>query len=262
MIVLPPGQFVQGSPAATPDVQPFETPQRSVTIAHAFAASQHEVTVGEFAEFVKAARRELSGCTAYDGDWTLNAAVSWKNAVEGQTALHPVSCVSWQDARAYADWLSERTGQTYRLPSASEWEYAARAGVAAARPWTESPAACAEANVADQTALQRYPGWTTHACVDTYVQSAPVGSFAANAFGLHDMLGNVFEWVEDCWHDDYRGAPVDGSARIDSECSQREARGGSWFTTPAYVRLAYRNRFDASYRATSVGFRVVRETGT
>jgi formylglycine-generating enzyme required for sulfatase activity len=98
--------------------------------------------------------------------------------------------------------------------------------------------------------------------MDTYVQSAPVGSFAANAFGLHDMLGNVFEWVEDCWYDDYRGAPVDGSARTGDECKQHEARGGSWFTTPAYVRVSYRNRFDADYRATSVGFRVVRETGT
>jgi formylglycine-generating enzyme required for sulfatase activity len=262
MIVLPPGQFVQGSGTDASETEPFETPQHSVTIAHAFAASQHEVTVGEFAEFVKAAPRELSGCSAYDGAWTLNAQVSWKNAVEGQTALHPVSCVSWEDARAYADWLSQRTHQKYRLPSASEWEYAARAGVPAARPWADAATACAEANVADQTALQRYPGWSAYPCMDTYVQTAPVGSFAANAFGLHDMLGNVFEWVEDCWYDDYRGAPVDGSARSGGECTQRETRGGSWFTTPAYVRVSYRNRFEPNYRATSVGFRVVRETDT
>ena len=114
--------------------------------------------------------------------------------------------------------------------------------------------------MADQTALQRFPGWTTHACMDTYVQSAPVGSFAANAFGLHDTLGNVFEWVADCWHDDYTGAPDDGSARVDGDCSQHETRGGSWFTAPDFVRVSYRNRFAADYRSTSVGFRVVRRT--
>jgi formylglycine-generating enzyme required for sulfatase activity len=96
--------------------------------------------------------------------------------------------------------------------------------------------------------------------MDTYVQSAPVGSFAANAFGLHDTLGNVFEWVADCWHDDYRGAPDDGSARVDGDCSQHETRGGSWFTAPDFVRVSYRNRFVTDYRSTSVGFRVVRRT--
>jgi formylglycine-generating enzyme required for sulfatase activity len=96
--------------------------------------------------------------------------------------------------------------------------------------------------------------------MDTYVQSAPVGSFAANAFGLHDTLGNVFEWVGDCWHDDYTGTPDDGSARVDGDCSQRELRGGSWFTAPAFVRVSYRNRFAADYRSTSVGFRLVRGT--
>jgi formylglycine-generating enzyme required for sulfatase activity len=96
--------------------------------------------------------------------------------------------------------------------------------------------------------------------MDTYVQSAPVGSFAANAFGLHDTLGNVFEWVADCWHDDYSGMPDDGSARVDGDCSQHETRGGSWFTAPDFVRVSYRNRFATDYRSTSVGFRVVRRT--
>jgi formylglycine-generating enzyme required for sulfatase activity len=113
--------------------------------------------------------------------------------------------------------------------------------------------------VADETAQRRYPGWTTHPCTDTYVQAAPVGSFAANAFGLYDTLGNAFEWVADCWHDDYVGAPADASARRDGDCSQHELRGGSWFTAPAFVRVSYRNRFPANYRSTSVGFRVVRE---
>jgi formylglycine-generating enzyme required for sulfatase activity len=218
------------------------------------------VTVGEFAEFVEETGRQVVGCWTYDGAWRLDSAASWKSAVEGQTALHPASCVSWDDASAYAQWLSQRTGQPYRLPSAAEWEFAARGGAAAPRPWTSDAGACSQANVADQTAQQRFPGWTTHACMDTYVQSAPVGSFAANAFGLHDTLGNVFEWVADCWHEDYSGAPDDGSARVDGDCSQHEMRGGSWFTAPDFVRVSYRNRFAADYRSSSVGFRVVRRT--
>jgi formylglycine-generating enzyme required for sulfatase activity len=260
MIVLPPGDYVQGTPAGTPGTEPFESPEHDVFIDQSFAASQYEVTVGEFEEFVEATARKVESCWTYDGAWRLDAAANWKNAVEGQTALHPASCVSWDDANAYAQWLSQRTGQPYRLPSAAEWEFAARGGSSAMRPWTDAANACSQANVADQTALQRFPGWTTHACMDTYVQSAPVGSFAANAFGLHDMLGNVFEWVADCWQDDYSGAPDNGSARVDGDCSQHEARGGSWFTAPDFVRASYRNRFASDYRSTSVGFRVVRRT--
>ena len=260
MIVLPPGDFVQGTPAGTPGTESFESPEHDVFIDHALAASQHEVTVGEFGEFVAATGRESGGCWTYDGAWRLDSKLSWKNAVEGQTALHPASCVSWDDANAYAQWLSQRTGQPYRLPSGAEWEFAARGGSSASRPWSSADGACSQANVADQTALQRFPGWTTHACMDTYVQSAPVGSFAANAFGLHDTLGNVFEWVGDCWHDDYNGMPDDGSARTDGDCSQREMRGGSWFTAPDFVRVSYRNRFATDYRSTSVGFRVIRRT--
>jgi len=260
MIVLPPGDYVQGTPAGTPGAESFEAPEHDVFIDNSFAASQHEVTVGEFEDFVAASGRKVEGCWTYDGAWRLDSAANWKSAVEGQTALHPASCVSWDDANAYAQWLSQKTSQPYRLPSAAEWEFAARGGSSAVRPWTGDANACSQANVADQTAAQHFPGWTTHACMDTYVQSAPVGSFAANAFGLHDMLGNVFEWVADCWHDDYSGAPDDGSARVDGDCSQHEMRGGSWFTAPDFVRVSYRNRFATDYRSTSVGFRVVRRT--
>jgi formylglycine-generating enzyme required for sulfatase activity len=114
--------------------------------------------------------------------------------------------------------------------------------------------------VADVSAAARFPGWDVHPCNDGYVYTAPVGAFAANGFGLNDMLGNVFEWVEDCWHDDYSGAPTNGSAWVGSEgCAEREMRGGSWFTTPAFVSAAYRNRFEPGYRSSSVGFRVVRD---
>jgi formylglycine-generating enzyme required for sulfatase activity len=113
--------------------------------------------------------------------------------------------------------------------------------------------------VADQSAARRYPGWDAFACDDGYVNTAPVGSFSANAFGLSDMLGNVFEWTQDCWHEDYSGAPTDGSARADGDCNQRELRGGSWFSSPSYVTASYRNHFAADYRASSVGFRLVRD---
>jgi formylglycine-generating enzyme required for sulfatase activity len=262
MKVLPPGEFQQGSAANDASALSFEMPQHKVSIAYAFAAGVYDVTVGEYSEFVADTKVEAHSCAAYDGEWHVTPAVTWKNAVESQTSSHPVSCVSWQDAKDYAAWLSRRTHQTYRLPSASEWEYAARAGSAVQQPWSDPAAACRYANVADQTAAQRYLGWTVYPCADKYVQSAPVGSFAANAFGLYDTLGNVFAWTDDCWSEDYQGAPVDGSARKDGDCTQHELRGGSWFTQPDYVRTAYRNRFSGDYRSTSVGFRLVRETGT
>jgi formylglycine-generating enzyme required for sulfatase activity len=161
-----------------------------------------------------------------------------------------MSCVSWNDARAYVEWLSQKTGHRYRLPSASEWEYAA------------VPAAgdlCAQANVADQSAAERFPGWKTQSCRDGYTEAAPVGSFAANSFGLHDMYGNVFEWTEDCWQDDYRHAAADGSPQQQGNCAERELRGGSWFTAPQYLRRSYRNRFATDYRSTSVGLRIARD---
>jgi formylglycine-generating enzyme required for sulfatase activity len=156
--------------------------------------------------------------------------------------------------------LSRKSAHAYRLPSASEWEYAQKAGAGAASPWGASAAsACAYANVADQNARQRFPGWDAFDCSDGYVGTAPVGTFKANAFGLNDMLGNVFEWVQDCWTPDYSNAPVDGSPAGSGECRMHESRGGSWFTSPSYVRASYRNRFDAAERTTSLGFRVVRE---
>jgi hypothetical protein len=164
------------------------------------------------------------------------------------------------DAVAFAQWLSSKTGHQYRLPSASEWEYAARAGGETVYPWASNGSnACAFANVADASATRRYPGWVAFACDDGYANTSPVGSSKANPFGLNDMLGNVFQWTLDCWHADYGGAPVDGSARTDGDCSERELRGGSWFTSPSLVRANYRNHFAADYRTSSVGIRLVRD---
>ncbi|HEV7357855.1 MAG TPA: SUMF1/EgtB/PvdO family nonheme iron enzyme [Steroidobacteraceae bacterium] len=258
--VLPAGRFEQGSRYTDTIASPFEKPAHVVAIGYPFAMSTNAVTVDEFRAFVAATGHDMQGgCDIYDGNWRRRPDSSWENPGFAQTGSHPVTCASWNDAKAYAAWLSTTTGHRYRLPSASEWEYAARAGGAAVLPWADASAACAGANVADQSAARRYPGWTVFGCDDGFAFTAPVGSFKANAFGLNDMLGNVFQWTEDCWRADYVGAPINGSARTGGDCSDHELRGGSWFSTPAYVRANYRNHFAADYRTSSVGIRVVRE---
>jgi formylglycine-generating enzyme len=262
MVVLPGGRFKQGSIRAESGSAYFETPMHWVAIGPSVSMSSNAVTVEEFQQFITDTGRDIRGCDTYDGDWKHRPDNSWKNPGFPQTETHPVTCVSWNDAKAYVGWLSAKTGHPYRLPSASEWEYAARTGGDVVQPWNANGSApCATANVADASAAQRYPGWTVFACNDGYVYTAPVGSFKANAFGLNDMLGNVFQWTEDCWHADYNGAPFDGSARTDGDCSEHELRGGSWFSTPVYVRANYRNHFAADYRTSSVGIRLVRDIG-
>ncbi|HEX3603402.1 MAG TPA: SUMF1/EgtB/PvdO family nonheme iron enzyme [Steroidobacteraceae bacterium] len=257
--VLPAGRFQQGTKAAD-DASPFEKPLHIVAIAYPFAISTDAVTVDEFRAFVAATGHKMQGgCDTYDGSWRHRDDSSWENPGFPQTGSHPVTCTSWNDAKAYAAWLSTTTGHHYRLPSASEWEYAARAGGAAVQPWTDAAGACAGANVADISAGRRFPGWAVFGCDDSFVFTAPVGSFKANAFGLNDMLGNVFQWTEDCWRADYADAPIDGSARTGGDCSDHELRGGSWFSNPAYVRANYRNHFAADYRTSSVGIRLVRD---
>jgi formylglycine-generating enzyme required for sulfatase activity len=258
MTVLPAGRFKQGS-AHGPA---FEQPLHWVAIGRSIAMSTSPVTLQDFGQFVAATGRDMQGCDTYDGEWKHRAADSWEHTGFAQTAAHPVTCVSWSDAEAYANWLSMKTGHRYRLPSASEWEYAARAG-AEISPLggPDGQGACAYANVADASAGRRYPGWAVFPCDDGYAYTSPVGAFKANAFGLTDMLGNVLQWTEDCWHEDYAGAPVDGSAWLDGDCTAHELRGASWFSNPSYVRADYRDRFPADYRTSSVGIRLVRELG-
>jgi len=262
MVVLPAGRFQQGSSRAEGGSS-YEMPAHWVNIQRPLGMSLNVVTVEEFQQFIAATGRDMQGCDTYDGEWKTRPDGSWKSPGFPQTGTHPVTCVSWDDAQAYARWLSGKTGHQYRLPSASEWEYAARSGGEAVLPWgANAAAACASANVADASAAQRYPGWTVFGCNDGYVYTAPVGSFKANSFGLNDMLGNVFQWTEDCWKADYVGAPIDGSAQSAGDCSEHELRGGSWFSTPAYVRANYRNHFAAGYRTSSVGIRLVKDMGS
>jgi formylglycine-generating enzyme required for sulfatase activity len=178
-----------------------------------------------------------------------------------QAGNHPAVCVSWTDAQAYVDWLSHTTGKSYRLPSEAEYEYAARAGGTARYGLSEDPAElCRFANGADQSArTSGLPDDASYmACTDGYPYTAPVGSFAANAFGLYDLIGNVWEWTADCFADDYRAAASDGAARSQAVCPARAVRGGDWFSSAFLLRPAVRAKANPDAHHDDIGFRVVR----
>jgi formylglycine-generating enzyme required for sulfatase activity len=170
--------------------------------------------------------------------------------------------VSWKDATDYAAWLGGKTGQTYRLASEAEWEYAARSGTDSFRYWGDDRAnkeACRYANAADEAGKRQFKAWApVFSCDDGFVYTAPVASFLPNSFGLYDMLGNASEWVEDCYHDSYKVAPSDGSAWTTGDCSARVLRGGSWGDDPRGLRAAYRFRLGPDNRYYFAGFRVAR----
>ena len=153
--------------------------------------------------------------------------------------------VSWNDSVAFVKWLSEKTGKPYRLPSEAEWEYAARAGTTTRYPWGDDPGEN-RANFHDSGS--RWSG----------EQTSPVGSFEPNAFGLYDMIGNVWEWLQDCWNDSYKGAPRDGRAWESGDCGLRVVRGGSWYDNPGNARVASRVRIEPTIRVSDLGFRLAR----
>ena len=218
MVVIPAGSYQMGSPSYEQGRHDTEGPVHEVTIAMPFAIGVYEVTVAEFGRFVDETGYSAgSSCWTFDGDneWVDSAGWHWRNPAFGQSGRHPVACVNWNDAQAYVEWLSRQTGEEYRLPSESEWEYAARAGTSTARPWGEGESGqCRHANGGDASIKERYADWkpVVASCRDGHVHTAPIGSFAANGWGLHDMLGNVWEWTEDCYNRSYAGAPSDGSA--------------------------------------------------
>lgn len=256
MIVVPPGGFDMGSPATEAGRYDNEGPVRPVTIGYRFAVGVHEVTRGEFGRFVAATNRAMEdSCWMWDGAWREQAGAGWHSPGFFQDDEHPVTCVSWNDAKAYVRWLSERTGEPYRLLSESEWEYVARAGTTTPRWWeAQSPDQCRYANGADATT-----DYVRAAnCNDGHPRTSPVGSYDANGFGLYDVLGNVFEWLDDCWNPGYRNAPLDGRAWEDGNCDRRVFRGGSWLNEPRFLRSAFRVRYAAGYRSNVLGFRVAR----
>ena len=243
MVVVPAGTFAMGSPESEAGRQDNEGPRRYVTFAEPFAVGVHEVT---FAEWDACARGGGCGGRIPDDE-------GWGRGDR------PVINVSWDDAEAYTQWLSERTRREYRLPSEAEWEYVARAGTETARYWGESEAGqCRYGNGADAAYADAVGGGTVASCDDGNAYTAPVGSFGPNTWGLHDMLGNVWEWTADCWNDDYTGAPANGSARRSGDCSRRVLRGASWYFIPEYLRSAYRFGYQSGSRDYGIGFRVAR----
>jgi formylglycine-generating enzyme required for sulfatase activity len=232
MVVVPAGSFTMGSPSTETVADTDEFPQHPVTIAAPFAVSKFEVTFENWDTCY-----ELGGCRIRPDDY------GWGRGDR------PVIGVDWSDAQQYVAWLSKQTGKTYRLLSEAEWEYAARAGTTTAYSWGDDvkPDGKTMANCFDCGSA-----WDDK-------ETAPVGSFAPNAFGLNDMLGNVWEWVEDCYHDSYDDAPKDGSAWTNGDCKEHVSRGGSWGDLPqVLLRTAFRLRTPPVNRYEGLGFRVGR----
>jgi formylglycine-generating enzyme required for sulfatase activity len=232
MVVVPAGEFMMGSPANEKGKgrSDSEGPQHRVTIARRFAVSKFDVTFADWDACVL-----VGGCPqegrAHDAGWG--------------RVTQPVIYVSWDDAQTYVKWFSRMTGKTYRLLTEAEWEYAARAGTTTAYYWGD------EIGKNNANCYRCGSKWD-------YLQTSPVGSFKPNAFGLYDMAGNVWQWVQDCWHEDYNGAPTDGSAWATRDCKRHVVRGGSWGYFPVDPRSAYRYGDLTVDRNYNLGFRVAR----
>ena len=223
MVVIPAGRFRMGDLSGAGDDD--EKPVHEVVIARPFAMSKYEVTFADYDQFTHPNKVDDRG---------------WGRG------RRPVINVSWDDATEYAAWLSAETGKRYRLATEAEWEYAARAGSTTEYSWGNDIGSN-RANCDNED------------CGDQWVYTAPVGSFSANAWGLHDMHGNVWEWVQDCWNKSYVGAPTDGSAWTSGECGRRVIRGGSWLYNPGNLRSAYRFGNSRSDRDNDIGFRLAQD---
>jgi formylglycine-generating enzyme required for sulfatase activity len=268
MVVVPAGSFTMGSPASEVGRRDDEGPQRSVTIAKPLAVGKFHVTFDHFAAFVADTGYDAgSKCYAFEGGkWEEKQGRFWRSPGFTQNGTHPAVCLNWGDAKAYVAWLARKTGKGYRLLSEAEWEYAARARTEPGQYpryffGNDEKDLCRYGNGADQTAKSSSAvpkDWTFAPCSDGYAYTSPVGSFAANGFGLYDMLGNAWQWTEDCYHENYNGAPSDGSAWATGDCSRRVLRGGSWDNFPRVLRSANRIRGTADLRDYFYGFRVGR----
>ncbi|KRA20265.1 serine/threonine kinase [Lysobacter sp. Root604] len=272
MVVIPHGAFRMGAEAEEAGSSDAERPTRNIRFDRGLAVSRTEITVGEFRRFMnatkhraRASRRGYS--TAYDersGNLVRRGNVDWQSDYAGAKAGDdlPVVHVSAKDAMAYAAWLSKQTGHHYRLPSEAEFEYMLRAGSAQAYPWGEGAPLTRVGNLTgalDASPTGRRWNNAFAGYGDNAWGPAPVGRYRANAFGLHDIAGNVSEWVGDCWHDSYRRAPRNGEAWVNPGCRTRVLRGGSWASSPAQTRSAWRQGSDADTTSARIGFRVVRD---
>ncbi|MBI1386346.1 MAG: SUMF1/EgtB/PvdO family nonheme iron enzyme [Rhizobiales bacterium] len=277
MVVIPAGTFMMGAgPHETTAILgefPYvkrqwiasETVRHPVTIARPLAVGKFEVTRGQFAHFAdETGHRVEDSCFTHSDTpaaWGRTEGRSFRNTGYPQTDDDPATCVSWGDAKAYTLWLKKLTGHDYRLLSEAEWEYAARADSATRFGFGDDAGdLCRNGNGADRTGGENGARWRDPVpCTDGHWFTAPVGSFSPNAWGLHDMHGNVWEWVEDSWHRSYDGAPADGAAwTTGGHAPARVVRGGSWKSRPWNMRSAYRTGLGPQERNGTGGFRVAR----
>lgn len=294
MVLIPAGEFMMGNDASEAELAKHfpgyeakrlrdladEAPVHRVRLTRPFYMARHEVTVGQFRRFLEASGHVPESIADGTGGYGYNPRYdpattrrgdafegrdphySWRNPGFAQSDDHPVVNVTWNDAQALAAWLSRTEQRRYRLPTEAEWEYACRAGTRSHFHSGDAPASLASvANVFDADAAVNWPAWKGFALGshDGFAFTAPVGRFAPNAFGLHDMHGNVWEWTAD-WHDEHYYAhsprddppgPADGTVKV--------RRGGSWHTWPLYARCGYRNWNAPDTRYTLVGIRLVME---
>jgi formylglycine-generating enzyme required for sulfatase activity len=255
MLVIPAGEFTMGSPSSEEGRFENEGPQHRVTIGKELAVGKYEITVGEFSQFVAdTGYVAKTSCHYWNGSkWGSGTHYSWEDPGFQQTSSEPAVCITWSDAKAYVDWLADKTGKGYRLMSEAEWEYAARAGATSPRPWG-TDLSHNDANFGEEQCCQ--PSVQGR---DQGKYTAPAGSFTPNRFGLYDMIGNVWEWVDDCWNENYVDAPTDGSSWQSGDCEKRIIRGASWYSDPRRVRSAMRYAFRQPVNRTKVGFRVCRD---
>lgn len=267
MIVIPSGEAWLGSEPYEANRREFEYPLRKVSIAYSLAVAKTEVTRGQFREFLSKSSYVMpeAPCNTWDHHRLVgfDHNSTWDSPGFVQADDHPVVCVSYYDAVEYAKWLSKKTGESYRLLSATEFEYATRAGTRG--PWfwgSRNTNACNYANVADKTFRKLHSYGAVFACDDGYERSSPVAKFEPNPWGLYDMIGNAWEWTEDCKHNTNKDKiPTDGSpwlAEDGGECDRRTPKGGGFLSGTGWVRAGAQARDRIGYRSHMLGFRVAR----
>ncbi|MGQ0430587.1 MAG: formylglycine-generating enzyme family protein [Gammaproteobacteria bacterium] len=275
LALVPPGQFRMGSAPDAPELDRAtgESPALALSFARPFLVSKHEITVAEFRRYVEATGAEPApGCRVWlGGQWLEDRERSWRDPGFALPPRddEPVVCINWDDAHAYAEWLSQQAGKRYRLPSEAEWEYVARGGTSFPRYWGEQDSredvtlslACDHANVYDASAVDALAlPWPNARCSDRAATLAPVAQYQPNAFGIHDIIGNAREWVMDCYTASYLGRPEDARAWTwQGGCERRGVRGGSWASRPRDARAPARDAELASHRQSDLGFRVARD---
>ena len=275
LALVPPGQFQMGSAPDAPELEPGrgESPPARLSFARPFMITSREITHGEYRRFVEATgAKSAAGCRVLSGgQWIQDPDRSWRDPGFAAPPRddEPVVCVSWEDARAFAEWLAAESGKRYRLPSEAEWEYVARGGTSFPRYWGENDSredlalslACDHANVYDASAVDglRLPGPNAR-CSDRAAALAPVAQFKPNAFGVYDIIGNAREWVMDCFTASYAGRPPDARAWTwQGGCELKGVRGGSFASRPRDARAPARGAELAGHRQSDLGFRVARD---